>query len=57
MVCDVALPFVRTALAADAQLEVRYAPKPGDGTQIDLVNGDVAAFEARVRAAVAQANR
>jgi hypothetical protein len=56
LVCDIALPFVRAALASDPELVIEYRPKPGDGTEVRLASGDPAAFNARVRAAVAGAN-
>lgn len=57
MVCDVALPLVTNVLASDPQLSVRFEPTPDEGTRITLTDGDLAAFEARIRAAVAEANR
>jgi hypothetical protein len=57
LVCDVALPFVRSALAEEPGLAVDYRPKPGDGTEIRLREGDLATFERHVRAAVARANK
>jgi len=57
VVCDVALPSVRASLDADPALAVGYEPKPGDGTEVSLHDGDPAAFEARVRAGIATAAR
>lgn len=57
VVCDVALPSVRAALEADLELAVGYEPKPGEGTEVSLRSGDPADFEARVRAAIAAAQR
>lgn len=55
LVCDVALPRVRSALDADPDLTVSYEAKPGEGTTVNLREGDLARFEARLRAAVAEA--
>jgi hypothetical protein len=56
LVCDSALPFVRSALAQEPGLAVAYQAKPGDGTEIRLLAGDLATFERYVRIAVARAN-
>lgn len=53
VVCDVALPSVLAALDADPELEVGYEAMVGEGTEVALRAGDAAAFEARVRAALA----
>jgi hypothetical protein len=55
-VCDVALPFVRAALAREPRIAVEYRPTPGDGTEIRLLVGDPSTFERHLRAAIAQAN-
>lgn len=57
MVCDVALPIVRSTLAAEPELSVSYESKPGDGTQVRLLGGDVVTFEERLRVAVAEASK
>jgi len=57
MVCDVALPAVRAAVALDAGTVVREELVPGQGTRLQLVEGDLGTFVARVRAAVAEVNR
>lgn len=57
LVCDVALPSVRAVLDADPELAVDYEAVPDRGTEVTLRRGDAAAFEARVRAAIAPAER
>ena len=57
LVCDVALPVVRSALAAEPELSVSYESEPGEGTQVRLVRGDLVKFEERLRAAAAEASR
>lgn len=57
LVCDVALPLVRLALAADPELAVTYETKPGEGTEVNLQDGNLAQFQARLRAAVAESGQ
>ncbi len=57
LVCDLALPLVRSALAAAPNLAVEFEPRPGDGTEVRLTVGDATIFDQRVRDAIAQANR
>lgn len=56
LVCDIALSFVRSAFAEEPRLAVEYSARPGNGTEVRLVAGAAATFDARIRAAVARAN-
>jgi hypothetical protein len=51
------MPFVRAALANDPRLIVDYRSRPGDGTEVNLVDGDPATFDRRIRGAIDQANQ
>ena len=57
LVCDVALPWVRTALDADPAIAVEYQTHPTDGTALRLKSGDLARFAELVRHTVEEANR
>ncbi len=55
-ICDVAIPFVRSALQTDEDLAVEFAPSPGEGTEVRLRTGDPHSFDQLVRDAIARAN-
>ena len=56
LICDAALPFVRSALTGGTDLVIEYRNSPGDGTEVRLTTGDQTTFVQRVRAGVARAN-
>ena len=56
LICDVALPFVHSALTGGTDLVIEYLKQPGDGTEIRLTTGNQTTFVECVRAGVARAN-